>query len=145
MYTVRSHSELRQHKAAKYTQQKATKLRIKDEIKFLYKKKQNLNNQIYSLHLHLANNWGSLWSHTRNSIDQELEKFSTHYYTKLESTLRTLQTKQQKLPDSKETFAPRIVNNTDIQFSDDEVTLLNKGLKYNLSYKNKNWIKNLAL
>ena len=27
----------------------------------------------------------------------------------------------------------------------DELSLLNKGLKYNLSYKNKNWIQTLAL
>lgn len=105
-------------------------------------KKQNLNKQIYTLHLHLTDNWGSLWPHIQNSIDQELEKISAQNYTKLKSKLGTLRTKQQKLPQSKETFGPRIVN---IEFSDDEITLLNKGLKYTLICKNKNWIRNLAL
>jgi hypothetical protein len=36
------------------------------------------------------------------------------------------------------TFYPRVVNNTNISFTTDEFNLLNKGLKYNLSYKNKN-------
>ena len=31
------------------------------------------------------------------------------------------------------------------QFSEDEITLLNKGLKYKLHYKHKQWITNLAL
>ena len=34
---------------------------------------------------------------------------------------------------------------TNIKFSDEELTLLNKGLKYNLNYKCKNWITTLAL
>jgi hypothetical protein len=42
-------------------------------------------------------------------------------------------------------FYPRVDNRTDIEFSDNELTLLNKGLKHNFSYKPKNWIKNLAL
>ena len=42
-------------------------------------------------------------------------------------------------------FYPRVNNRTDIEFSGNELTLLNKGLKYNLSFKPKNWIKNLAL
>jgi hypothetical protein len=43
------------------------------------------------------------------------------------------------------TFYPRVANNTDIKFTTDELNLLNKDLKYNLSYKNKNWIKTLAI
>ena len=37
------------------------------------------------------------------------------------------------------------VNNTDIKFTDHEMTLLEKGPKYNLHYKKRNWIQNLAL
>jgi hypothetical protein len=39
----------------------------------------------------------------------------------------------------------RVQNNTNIQFTQDEIQLLSKGLQYNLHYKNKNWIKTLAL
>jgi hypothetical protein len=37
------------------------------------------------------------------------------------------------------------VNNTNIAFSNNETTFLQKGLKYNLHTKKKNWIQNLAL
>ena len=37
-----------------------------------------------------------------------------------------------------------MINQTDI-FTEEEQTLLNKGLKYNLSHKNKYWIRKLAL
>jgi len=43
------------------------------------------------------------------------------------------------------TFYPRVVNNTDIHFTRSETTLLQKGLKYNIHEKNKNWLQNLAL
>jgi hypothetical protein len=39
---------------------------------------------------------------------------------------------------------PRVVNKTNITFTNEERRLLNKGLKYNLSYKHKHWINNLA-
>jgi len=37
------------------------------------------------------------------------------------------------------------VKHTDIQFSPEELRLLNKGLKYNLHHKKEIWIKELAL
>ena len=42
-------------------------------------------------------------------------------------------------------FYPRVINNTDITFSYGEMTMLNKGLKYNLNFKHKNWFTTLAL
>jgi len=45
----------------------------------------------------------------------------------------------------KHTFHPRVINNTNITFSNSETTLLEKGLKYNLHTKMKNWLLNLAL
>jgi hypothetical protein len=42
-------------------------------------------------------------------------------------------------------FYPRVVNNTNIILSKDEMILLNKGLKYNLHFKRKNWLHTLAL
>jgi hypothetical protein len=38
-------------------------------------------------------------------------------------------------------FYPRVVNKTNISFTPDELTLLGKGLKYNLSYKPKDLIQ----
>jgi flagellar biosynthesis component FlhA len=38
-----------------------------------------------------------------------------------------------------------VINNANIKYTNDELNLLNKGLIYNLGYKNKNWIQTLAL
>jgi len=43
------------------------------------------------------------------------------------------------------TFYPRVVNKSNIPFSETEMTLLQKGLKYNLHTKCRDWLKNLAL
>jgi hypothetical protein len=45
----------------------------------------------------------------------------------------------------KHVFLKRTENLTNITFTDDEMQLLNKGLKYNLHYKPKNWIRTLGL
>jgi hypothetical protein len=42
-------------------------------------------------------------------------------------------------------FVPKVANQTSINFTKEEFTLLNKGLQYNLHSKNKNWFKNLAI
>jgi hypothetical protein len=52
---------------------------------------------------------------------------------------------QVNTPQDKHTFAKRTVNLTNITFTEDEMYLLNKGLKYNLHYKPKNWIQTLGL
>jgi hypothetical protein len=39
----------------------------------------------------------------------------------------------------------RVEHQTNIQFTHGENQILNKGLKYNLHYRNKNWIETLAL
>jgi len=44
----------------KYTLHKATSMRIRDEMKFLYAK-VHLNYQIYHLHLLLADTWDNTW------------------------------------------------------------------------------------
>jgi chromosomal replication initiation ATPase DnaA len=41
-------------------------------------------------------------------------------------------------------FHPRVINKTNITFTKDELTMLNKSLKYNLNHKHKYWLSNLA-
>jgi hypothetical protein len=45
----------------------------------------------------------------------------------------------------KHKFCPRVVNKTNIVFTNEEIMLLNRGLQYNLHFKNKDWLKKLAL
>jgi len=63
----------------------------------------------------------------------------------VEDKINRLTLNQTKKPNTNTQFHPRVVKETAIKFLDEEMTLLNKGLKYNLSYKRKNWISNLAL
>jgi len=53
-------------------------MRIKDEIKFLYKKKQKLNNYLYKIHLKAAQEWGNSWYTILDSVIEstnlEIEK-----------------------------------------------------------------------
>ena len=57
--------------------------------------------------------------------------------------LKNTQTIKNPTNNTKTTFHTRIINNTDIIFSNDEITLLNKGLRYILHFKHKNWITTL--
>jgi hypothetical protein len=52
--------------AAKKTQAQVQTLRIKNEIKFLYKKEQQLNIKLYHAHIHNANIWQNTWDDTQN-------------------------------------------------------------------------------
>jgi hypothetical protein len=48
-------------------------LRIKNEIKFLYKKKQQLNRELHHPHIQNANTWKHTWNNTEQSINQKLQ------------------------------------------------------------------------
>jgi len=55
--------------AAKSTQRKTQNLRIKDEIKYLYMKKQQLHHRLYHLHLSLANTWRNTWQYIQDTVE----------------------------------------------------------------------------
>ena len=59
--------------------------------------------------------------------------------------LQTLVRTRIKLPEHKNKFYSHVIKKTDIESTNYELTLLNKGLKYNLNLKQKNWIKTLTL
>jgi hypothetical protein len=128
--------------AAIYTLHKAQKLRIKDELKYLYAKKRQLNRQIYHLHISLANTWGSSWSYILHTIEEKLKKTLQPKYKNLDNKLAQTQT---KTPTDTHTFFPRVVNKTNILFSNSELKLLEKGPKYNIHSHKRNWLTTLAL
>jgi flagellar basal body-associated protein FliL len=57
------------NEAAKKTLSQTHTLRIKNVIKFLYKKKQNLSTQLYHIHIHNANIWQQTWNNSEQSIN----------------------------------------------------------------------------
>ena len=120
-------------------------MRIKDEIKFLHAKKQQLNYQIYHLHLTLANTWNNTWQYISHTIESKLQNEIQKKYQNLDKKLKRLSQAQTIQPELKHESYPRVINNTNIPFTQSEMTLLQKGLKYNLHTKRENWIQNLAL
>jgi hypothetical protein len=58
----------------KRTTTNAIRFRINQEIKFLYKKKQHLNQQLYQTQLECANQHSGMWQHIQNYIDQKINK-----------------------------------------------------------------------
>jgi hypothetical protein len=122
-------------------------MRIKDEINFLHCKKQKLNSTIYHVHLNLAKSWASLWPHMQHTIEEKLQKECRAKYQTLDNKLKCLTLQKPKTPPQlvPKNVHLRVVNMTDISLLEPEMTLLQKGPKYNLHNKPKNWIQNLAL
>jgi len=107
-------------------------MRIKDELRFLHMKKQQINLKLYRLQLSLANTWGNSWHYIQDTIKDKLKRTIGSKYKTLDDKLHRLAQQQTITPKEPHTFFPRVVNNTDITFSKNELSLLNKGLKYNL-------------
>jgi hypothetical protein len=131
--------------AAKATVVKAQTMRVREEIKFLYIKKQQLNKKLYYLHLNVANTWGNTWYYIQDTIEPKLNKLISEKYERLGTKLQKLAQEQTVTPKTHHNFYPRVVNKSSITFTNDEITLLNKGLKYNLHRKKGKWLTNLAL
>jgi hypothetical protein len=62
----------------------------------------------------------------------------------LKKHIKTTQPKSQTNITNKNTNYPRVINTTNMQFTQEEVQKLSKSLKYNLHYKPKTWIETLA-
>jgi hypothetical protein len=55
----------------KRTTAHAVRYRINQEIKFLYKKKQHLNGQLYRCHLQCAHQFNGMWQHILEHINKQ--------------------------------------------------------------------------
>jgi hypothetical protein len=114
-------------KASHSTQAKVGAIRIKDEIKFLYRKKDLLNKKLYQIHLQAAQEWGNTWYTIRDYIHNDIIEDLNRKHNTLKQKLNRLEHTQTSTPKHLKTFYPRVTNNTDIKFTTDELDLLNKG------------------
>jgi hypothetical protein len=80
---------------------------------------QKLQDELSKIHLRQNNKITTLKKNTKSSTNQQ----HTHTYP----------------------LFHRVKNLSNVEFSTEEHSLLSKGLQYNLGYKRKNWIENLAL
>ena len=71
----------------KKTTTNAIKYRLNQEIKFLYCKKQNLNQQPYHIHLKCAHYCNGMWQHIQYSINSRVNNFMDTLYQKLNQKL----------------------------------------------------------
>jgi hypothetical protein len=76
---------------SKMTITAATKYRFNQEIKFLYRKKQNQNEQLYRTYLECTNNWNGVWHYTQTTTNSQLDKVIDTLYEKLNKKLDALQ------------------------------------------------------
>jgi hypothetical protein len=117
------------------------------EINFLYKKKQEINKELHYTHIQNANTWKSVWNDIEQSINKKLQEEMKIIYEKQQQKICNLSKLQKQTENTRmgnENYA-RVKNTTDTQFTQSEMQLLKKGLKYNLHYKEKNWLETLAL
>jgi len=57
---------------------------MKDEIKYLHANKQQLNQQIYLLHIYLANVWNNTWPYIQCTVEGKLSKETQTKYKTLQ-------------------------------------------------------------
>jgi hypothetical protein len=115
----------------------ATAHRLNQEIKFLHIKKSRLNEQLYETHLRCTALWPGCWPSIQDIIDNNLQKEMDFYYDGLNKKLDKLQEKQKRTTSQtthgrRQQTYPRTINLTNIQFTNEEQTILDLGLQYSL-------------
>jgi len=93
-------------KAPHTTQKRICSIRIKDEIKFLYMKKDKLDKQLYQIHLRVAQGWGNSWHTIRNSIYEAINKNMDRKYHIIKQKLSKLEHTQVSTRKCLKTFNP---------------------------------------
>ena len=129
-------------KTAKKVKIQAQKLWLKNEIKYLYEKKEKLNKILYKSHLEMLNNNNTINLYNIYTYIEEKLKITAikinNKHNKKYNKLLNEQHKNKEIFINEHTFYPKIHNLTNIKFNKNEIATLNKGLKYNLPNLNKN-------
>jgi hypothetical protein len=131
----------------KNTLKMATRHRLGQEIKFLHLKKTKLNQLLYTLHLECAKIWNSYWQPIYDTVNSSLQTEMESHYERLNKKLDRLLNEQKghttyTNKTRQQRFYPRTVNLTNIQFTKEEMDLLNMGLQHNLQkFSTSTWTK----
>ncbi|MDR2204371.1 MAG: hypothetical protein LBE76_08820, partial [Nitrososphaerota archaeon] len=80
-----------------------------------------------------GNSWNLIYHSIRETTNQEIEKKYKH----LDEKISSLMNAQKPNIVTNKLFHPIVENKTKVNFSEYEMNLLNKGLKYNLGHKPK--------
>jgi hypothetical protein len=91
---------------------------IEDEIKFLNRKKEKLNYELYKIHVRTAQEWGNTWHSIHNSILDSINREMEKIYKSIEDKINRLTHNQTKKLNTNIQFYPRVDNKTATIFSD---------------------------
>jgi hypothetical protein len=80
--------------ASHNTAKKIQTIRVKDEIKFLYKEKEQLNLELYRCHIQAANEWGHIWHAIHTSINDSVNREVEKKYMIIDKKINSHQIKQ---------------------------------------------------
>ena len=119
------------------THKAAIHFRINQEIKYLYTKKQKLNDKLYKHALQCKDGWGNLWDLIQRTIDEQLGQEMELQYENLNKKLDALQAQQHSQNNRPRTnqrrqFYNRTSNLTNIRFTEEGMDLLDMGLQYSI-------------
>jgi len=126
---------------ARKTKNMAEKIWIKNEIKSLYSKKSMLNKLLLQNHITLLNCLHS------SQVDNTLREIIAQIDRKLRLKKRSQANKlnelsriqlQNEIIKCNHVFHPRVMNLSNIKFTNDEMNLLNKGLNFNFPDSRRN-------
>ena len=116
----------------------AKALWIKNELRFAYIRKQKINQQLYDIQLQLSNFWhAAQWDSFTEHLHDTIKIRATRKHETLENKLRKLgetqnhQSNEQHTNNNEFNFHSRVNNRTNVTFSQGEMNMLDKGLKYN--------------
>jgi hypothetical protein len=86
----------------KHIEPKINKIRIKNEIKFLYAKKKTLNETLYKIHLQVINEWGKTCNIINQYITQKRNKKIEIKYKPIHNKIKKLtnMTQNNKTPNT---------------------------------------------
>jgi hypothetical protein len=87
-----------------------------------------------------------MWNTVSQNITLTLSNTIKQKYNNINTKINQLKNEQcNNTHRTTHTFYKRVENLSNVAFTYDETQLLNKGLKYNLHHKRKNWIETLAM
>ena len=95
---------------------------------YMFTKKDKLNWELYERHLKAAKEWGAMCHNIQNFVNEKLNHNMEKKYKILDLKINILTCDQNQQRDNKIQFYPTVVNNTNIDFSNEEIALLNKAL-----------------
>jgi hypothetical protein len=89
-----AHIKIPEYNEAAIKTTQAQVLRIQNEIKFLYIKKEHLNKQLYHIHIHNANIWQKTWNNIEEAINYKLQHEMKITHLKQQQKINNMETIQ---------------------------------------------------